>query len=49
MLIEQPGFYDVHDGNIIGSNFLDERPTVVGVWDRQANFVLPFVFAKSRK
>lgn len=34
MLIDHPGFYGVvaeRDGRIIGSNFLDERATVVGV------------------
>jgi GNAT superfamily N-acetyltransferase len=34
MLIEHPGFYGVvaeRDGKIIGSNFLDERSTIVGV------------------
>src|SRR5262245_52709145 len=33
-LIDHPGFYGVvaeHDGRIIGSNFLDERASVVGV------------------
>ena len=34
MLLEHPGFYGVvaeRDGAIIGSNFLDERSTIVGV------------------
>jgi hypothetical protein len=34
MMIDHPGFYGVvaeRDGKIIGSNFLDERATVVGV------------------
>jgi GNAT superfamily N-acetyltransferase len=34
MLIDHPGFYGVvaeRDGRVIGSNFLDERATVVGV------------------
>ena len=34
MLIDHPGFYGVvaeRDGKIIGSNFLDERGTVVGI------------------
>ena len=34
MLIDHPGFYGVvaeRDGKIIGSNFLDERATVVGI------------------
>jgi predicted N-acetyltransferase YhbS len=34
MLIDHPGFYGVvaeRDGRIIGSNFLDERATVVGI------------------
>jgi predicted N-acetyltransferase YhbS len=34
MMIEHPGFYGVvaeRDGKIIGSNFLDERSTIVGV------------------
>ena len=34
MLIDHPGFYGVvveRDGKVIGSNFLDERATVVGI------------------
>ena len=34
MLLEHPGFYGVvaeRDGTIIGSNFLDERSTIVGI------------------
>jgi predicted N-acetyltransferase YhbS len=34
MLLEHPGFYGVvaeRDGRIIGSNFLDERSTIVGI------------------
>src|SRR5271168_4973794 len=34
MLLEHPGFYSVvaeRDGTIIGSNFLDERSTIVGI------------------
>jgi predicted N-acetyltransferase YhbS len=34
MLLEHPGFYGVvaeRDGGIIGSNFLDERSTIVGI------------------
>ena len=34
MLIEHPGFYDVvaeRDGEIIGSNFMDERSPILGI------------------
>jgi GNAT superfamily N-acetyltransferase len=34
MLLEHPGFYGVvaeRDGTVIGSNFLDERSTIVGI------------------
>ena len=34
MLLEHPGFYAVvaeRDGTVIGSNFLDERSTIVGI------------------
>jgi hypothetical protein len=35
MLLGHPGFYSVVaevNGGVVGSNFLDERSTVVGVW-----------------
>jgi predicted N-acetyltransferase YhbS len=34
MMIDHPGFYGVvaeRDGKVIGSNFLDERSTIVGI------------------